>query len=106
MGFKGRLFALGALALAAFATAPPAVAATASHAFSVSARSGELCPSVVAIVANDVAPAAIVATPEPHRRASASEPPRLFAATLIVGFGFAAAPGAPAPFDPGRLSIA
>jgi hypothetical protein len=97
-----------ALAGLAFATAPPAVAAVASPAFGNPARSGELCPSVVAIVANDVAPAAIVA-PVPHRRASASVQPRLFAAALIVGFGFAAAPfspGAPAPLDPGRLSIA
>lgn len=97
------LIAFAALAACAFAAAP-STAAPPDHAFRVTARSVELCPTVVA-AATDTAPAATVADREPINRASASVQPRLYAATLFF-VGADTSPGAPAPFDPGRLRIA
>lgn len=100
-----KLLAFGTLALAACLASVPCTAAPPSHVFSVTARSGELCPSFDA-TAVDHATAATVADRTPINRASSGAvAPRLYAATLFF-VGADTSPGAPAPFDPGRLRIA
>jgi hypothetical protein len=101
MSFKG-MIAFAALACMAM-VATPSIAASSAHVFSAPAKSGELCPATVASVATANTAQAVNDRTGDER---APVQPGMYAATLIVGFGFAAAPGAPAPFDPGRMSIA